>query len=348
MLAAFLLLIATAAVPSAVTAAKPSPWMVETVRGPVAADSLGRSLCHEHVLVDFIGADRVNPAHYDPEAVIRVAQPHLTAAVEAGISTLFECTPAYLARDPALLRRLSERTGLHLITNTGFYGAGGDRFLPPYAHTERADQLAARWIAEARAGIDGTGIKPGFIKTGVDRTTPLSPIDRKLVVAAALTHRATGLSITVHTGAGPGLEIMSVLRAQGVHPEAFIWAHAQNAPAADLLAAAAAGAWISLDGVGAGPRSLERHAALLTALKRAGRLDRVLLSHDAGWFDPAKPDGGVYRGHTLLFTEFIPRLLKDGFTAGEIDGILTTNIAQAFGQRPRLLPSTDTATLSAP
>lgn len=336
MIAVVSLLLATVAVTAAAAQTPPSPWTVETVRGPVAAHALGRSLCHEHVLVDFIGADRVSPARYDPEAVIRVAQPHLTAAVEAGVVTFFECTPAYLARDPALLRRLSERTGLNIVTNTGLYGALNDRFLPPYVHTESAEQLAARWIAEARDGIDGTGIKPGFIKTGVDRATPLSAIDRKLIVAAALTHRATGLSITVHTGPGPGREIIDILREQGVRPEAFIWAHAQNAPEADLVAAATAGAWISLDGIG--PHSQARHAALLTALKHAGRLNRVLLSHDAGWFDPAKPNGGTYRGHTLLFTEFIPLLLKHGFTAVEIDRILTINIAEAFGQRPRLLP----------
>ena len=337
MIAFLFLLFATVAT----AASNPSPWIVETVRGPVPAHALGRALCHEHVLVDFIGAAQASRSRYDPEAVIRVARPHLQAVVAAGVTTFFECTPAYLARDPALLRRLSEITGLHLVTNTGLYGAADDRFLPPYAHAETAEQLAARWIAEAREGIDGTGIKPGFIKTAVDRTPVLSAIDRKLIVAAALTHRATGLTIAVHTGAGPGGEILAVLREQGVQPQAMIWAHAQNAPEHELIAAAAAGAWISLDGLN--PVSLARHAAALTALKRAGRLDRVLLSHDAGWFDPAKPDGGVYRGHTLLFTEFMPHLLKHGFTAEELEGVLTANVAQAFGQRPRLLPAGDGA-----
>lgn len=336
MIAHLSLILAAVAAPAIASLPSAEAWTVTTVRGPVSAAALGRALCHEHVLVDFIGAAQVSPTRYDPAAVIKVAQPHLAAAVAAGVTTLFECTPAYLARDPALLRQLSELTGLHLVTNTGLYGAMDDRFLPPYAHTESAEQLATRWITEAREGIDGTGIKPGFIKTGVDRAPTLSPVDRKLIVAAALTHRATGLSITVHTGVGPGLKIIDVLREQGVQPDALIWAHAQNAPEADLLAAATAGAWISLDGLH--PRTLERHAMLLTALKRAGRLDRVLLSHDAGWFDPGKPGGGTYRGHTLLFTEFIPRLLQSGFTAEEIDRMLITNVAQAFGQRVRLLP----------
>ena len=35
---------------------------IETVTGPVAADRLGVTLMHEHVLVDFIGAAQVSPS----------------------------------------------------------------------------------------------------------------------------------------------------------------------------------------------------------------------------------------------------------------------------------------------
>ncbi|MGH8020026.1 MAG: phosphotriesterase, partial [Opitutaceae bacterium] len=43
--------------------------------------------------------------------------------MELGVETLVECTPAYVARDPKLLARLSEASGLHVLTNTGLYGA---------------------------------------------------------------------------------------------------------------------------------------------------------------------------------------------------------------------------------
>ena len=112
-----------------------------------------------------------------------------------------ECTPAYLGRDPVLLQRLSRAASLQILTNTGYYGAANDKFLPPHAFTESADQLAARWIREARDGIDGTGVRPAFMKIGVD-AGPLSAVDEKLVRAAARTHRATGLPIYSHTGNG--------------------------------------------------------------------------------------------------------------------------------------------------
>jgi phosphotriesterase-related protein len=73
--------------------------------------------------------------------------------------------------------------------------------VPSFAFTETAEQLAARWIREAERGIDGTPIKPAFMKIGVD-DAPLSDIDAKLVRAAALTHRRTGLPIASHTGTG--------------------------------------------------------------------------------------------------------------------------------------------------
>src|SRR5690606_4127646 len=152
-------------------------------------------------------------------------------------------------RDPRLLARLSEVSGLHLLTNTGLYGARENRFLPDYAHSETAAQLADRWIAEARDGIDGidgTGIRPGFIKCGVDPDSTLSPLHRKLAAAAALTHRQTGLTIAIHTGRGPGLDQLAILQAHGVAASAFIWVHAQNALEDALLAAARQGAWISL------------------------------------------------------------------------------------------------------
>ena len=54
--------------------------MVETVRGPVPAGELGRVLPHEHVLVDFVGADQVSPSRYDGDRVFATVLPHLKQA----------------------------------------------------------------------------------------------------------------------------------------------------------------------------------------------------------------------------------------------------------------------------
>lgn len=307
--------------------------MIQTVRGPIPADALGRTLPHEHVLVDFVGADQVSPSRYAADEVLAKVLPHLQKARELGARALFECTPAFLARDVRLLERLSRASELHLVTNTGLYGARQNKFLPAYAHAETAEQLARRWTIEARDGIDGTGIRPGFIKSGVDAEPALSDLHRKLVAAAALTHAATGLTIAVHTGRGPGLAEIDVLREHGVAAGAFVWVHAQGARDDELFAAADRGAWISLDGLNR--NSVPRHLHLCRALKQRGHLERVLLSHDAGWFDPAKPQGGEFRPFDLLFTTFLPLLRENGFSPAEIDQLTIRNPAAAFAVRVR-------------
>ncbi|MGH8020800.1 MAG: phosphotriesterase family protein [Opitutaceae bacterium] len=331
----FLGLLGGAALAPRLPAASSPPATIETVRGPVPAAEIGLTLPHEHVLVDFIGAAAVAPSRYDADEVFRVALPHLEKARALGVETLVECTPAYVARDPKLLARLSEASGLHVLTNTGLYGARKNLFLPPYAFTESARALAGRWIAEARDGIEDTGIHPGFIKCGIDPEPELSDIHRKLAEAAALTHLATGLTIAIHTGAGPGLALLDILREHGAAPAAFIWTHAQNASDDSIFAAADQGAWISLDGLR--PRSLEQHLRLCALLKARGHLAQILLSHDAGWFDPAKPGGGNYRGYEFLFETVLPRLRKTGFTPAELDLLLVENPARAFTNARRLL-----------
>src|SRR5512143_1648757 len=229
------------------------PRTIHTVRGPIDAGEMGSALVHEHVLVDFAGAEKVSRSRYDADEAFRVILPHLQDLQKRGCRTLFECTPAYLGRDPLLLRRLSEASGLHVVTNTGYYGAANDTAVPKHAYAETARQLAARWTAEYRGGIEGTGIRPGFIKTGVDEG-PLSDIDRKLVEAAALCHLETGLTLAVHTGDGTAaLEVASLLGKSGVSPEAYVWVHAQNAnDAATRAWAAQQGTWVELDGIGPG------------------------------------------------------------------------------------------------
>lgn len=313
--------------------ARPAGLMIETVTGPIHASEAGLTLSHEHVLVDFIGADRASPERYRRAEVLAVAKPAVVQAVTRGARTIVECTPAYLARDPGLLRELSQLTGVHFITNTGLYGAANDKFLPAYAFTETAGQLADRWITEARTGIGDTGIKPGFIKLAVDPESTLSAVDRKLIEAGALAHLATGLTIAVHTGRGPGLTELDILAAHGVHSSAWIWVHAQTALDDEVLAAAARGAWISLDGLN--PSSLTRHLALLKKLRDSGHLAQVLLSHDAGWFDPAKPGGGTFRDYELLFTTFLPTMRAAGFTENDVTQLLVKNPASAFAIRVR-------------
>jgi phosphotriesterase-related protein len=308
----------------------PGAGVIQTVSGVVRPEDLGTTLMHEHVLVDFIGAANANPGRYDADEVFRIALPHLKRLVEAGCQTLVECTPAYIGRDPRLLRRLSEAAGIRIVTNTGYYAAGQDyKFLPRHAHSESAEQLASRWAREAREGIAATGIRPGIIKIGVTRGD-LPQLDRKIVTAAALTHRETGLAIASHTGDGKAALIqLDILEKQGVAPEAFIWVHAQNEsdPALHVMAARR-GAWVEFDGIG--EKSLQRDMGLVRNLAEAGFLGRTLLSQDAGWYHVGEPGGGQYRGYEYLLAGFIPALEKSGMARTDIRKLLEDNPRSAL------------------
>lgn len=311
-----------------------------TVRGPIKPTDFGTALIHEHVLVDFIGADKITPDRYRRDEVATRVLPFLQEIKALGVNSLVECTPAYLGRDPLLLKTLSEKTGLHLLTNTGYYAAAGNRYLPPQAYAETAEQLAQRWIGEFREGIDGTGIRPGHLKISVNAPKrTLEELDRKIVTAAGLTHRQTGLTITSHTGlAQPAREQLDLLRGLGVSPSAFIWTHAQaeaftNKTLEPYAEIAQRGAWVSLDGVS--DDNAGTYAEILQFLKEKNRLDRVLLSHDAGWYRPGEPNGGEFRPFTAIFKVLLPKLRAQGFSESDVRQLLVTNPAAAFAIRVR-------------
>ena len=297
--------------------------------GEIPAGEMGKTLTHEHVLVDFIGPDSTGYHRWDRSEVVRAVLPYLEELKEYGYRTLVECTPAYLGRDPVLLKILSDSSGLNILTNTGFYGAMNERYLPSFVYEESAGVLADRWIAEWNEGIEDTGIKPGFIKIGVDFDS-LSPTHEKLVRAAAITHLETGLVIASHTGpANIAFRELEILDEEGVSPEAFIWVHAQvETEYEKYREAAQRGAWISLDGVS--EKNIENYVERLNYLRSENLLDRVLISHDAGWYRPGESLGGQFRPYTAIHEHLVPALLQAGFTEDEVKQLLIGNPASAF------------------
>ncbi len=307
---------------------------IMTVLGPISATEIGTTLTHEHILVDFIGADSSGYHRWDKQAVIEKAVPFLEALQAKGCETFMECTPAYLGRDPELMKSLALKTGLNLLTNTGFYGSGNNKFLPSRAFNMSPQELAAEWTSEFNTGIEGTDVRPGFIKISVDRNDPLIPMHEKLVRAAALTHLETGLAIMSHTGPEkPAFDQLGILAEYGVSPEAFIWTHAQAGTLDGWIKAARMGAWVSLDNIN--EKGIQEYIENLSALKAAGLLRQVLLSHDSGWYRVGEEDGGKYMGYTTIFTMLIPALLQNGFDHEDIELLLHQNPAHAFAIQVR-------------
>ena len=301
---------------------------VQSVTGPVTVSPAEVWLSHEHLLVDFIGADSIEPRRWDHDSVINALLNYLEELKQHNVKYFVDATPAYLGRDVLLLEKIAKRTGLTIVTNTGFYGAVNNKYVPAFAFDKTPEKLAEIWINEYKNGIEGTHVKPGFIKISVDASDPLDAIDQKLVRAAAITHLKTGLTIASHTGEAKGLwPQLKILKEMNVSPKAFIWVHAQNEKDNNnYLLAAKEGCWISLDGLG---WDLQKHTEKILFAKEHNILNRILLSHDAGWYDPQKKIQEI-KPYTNIFKQLYPELISKGFSKEEFNRLLAENPSNAF------------------
>ncbi|GIU74076.1 MAG: aryldialkylphosphatase [Bryobacteraceae bacterium] len=298
-------------------------WALAAAARPDQHAVPGSVLVHEHILVDFGGVK--SPSKYDRGEVVRAARPHLEELKKYGCVRLLECTPQGLGRDPLLMQMLARLTGLEIWTNTGIYGAANRSGVPAWAWQENPKQLAKRWIAEWRKGVEG--VRPRFIKTAVNGF-PLEELDRRLIEAAAITSLETGMTIASHTnGGGRAADAqLAILDRCRCPLDRFVWVHAQNEKDhAWHERVARAGAWVEFDGIG--PKTLDWHIECVRFMQRQGLLGRTLVSQDAGWYHAEIPGGGEYRGYTYIYTDFLP-----AFPAEIRRQLVVDNPRAAFGK----------------
>lgn len=315
-----------------------------SVTGNLSAAASGIWLPHEHVLSRF-GPPAAEPGVYDKADAVEQVVPYLKYIGELGVDTIVDCTAAYFGRNVDVLKTLAEQSGVRILTNTGYYGAANDKYIPQHAYEQKPGEIARHWIEEFQNGIQGTEVRPGFIKTAIDGDG-LSQVDGKLIRAAAITHKETGLIMAVHTSGNVdgAREELRIIKEEKVSPEAWIWVHAQNVEdPADLIWAAEQGAWISLDGIRInwyadkqlqGKNSIDQHLKHLLYLKDKGYLDQVLLSHDGSSYPPS---GSPARPFDTLITTFIPVMKAAGFSQSEIDLLIKENPVNAFTIKTRLI-----------
>jgi len=311
---------------------------VMTVTGPILPSELGVTLTHEHVIADLRPQVERRPGDYDREDAVRTCLPYLKELRGAGCQTIVEPSPLLVRRDVEALRILSEKSGVQIICSTGVYGALDGRFVPGYAREWSAEQLAERYVRELRHGVKETGVHPGFIKSGVNRETPLPPLERKLVRAAAMAAKTSGRPMGVHTGpAAPVFEQLDLLESAGLPLSRYVWIHAHvEKDGAKMRELARRGVWVSFDGINPeNPETLRRILDGVEAMAEAGLLGNTLVSQDAGWFQPGQSSQEKFRGYTSIFTEFLPRLRERGFGQAGIDQLLVENPRRLLqGVRP--------------
>src|SRR5207248_2129273 len=109
----------------------------------------------------------------------------LKKAKQYGLAAITDLSAPGWGRNPAALRRISERAGVLVICAAGYYW---DPF-PDVARDGSIEQMRDAMIAEIETGIDG--IRCGVIKVGTSRVAP-GKLEERLFRAAAAAAMATG------------------------------------------------------------------------------------------------------------------------------------------------------------
>lgn len=304
---------------------------LQTVKGAIALDSLGLILPHEHLFTDLRGPTVADYAHGESSAVLKVVKPYLAEAAEGGVTAIVECSTVGVGRNVSMLQSLADATSIHIVAPTGVYR---DAYIPESLREVSKEYLAEQWTKELTQGIEDTSMRAGFIKLAMSDDGPTA-LEIRNLRAAVMASQNTGAVIASHTiGGKAAKKEMDILEEAGLDLHRFIWIHAQTEPDISIVKEAAQrGAYIELDSVGAPHQSQPELLDTVMTLIEAGFINQLLLSHDAGWYNPAHanglPDDG-YRGYTALIKDFIPALLQRGVTQEQIDIITIKNPANAF------------------
>ena len=227
---------------------------VRTVLGDVPADSLGVTLCHEHLLCDQRAVTFRPPRDPDDEPLTRrrvtleffgwlqlnwasnwdnlVLDDEALAIQEArrfqsaGGQSLVDCTLPGLGRDPQALVRIARATGLNVLMGTGYYVAATH---PPCVRDMGEDDLCRHMLREVCEGEAETGVRAGLIGE-IGCTWPLDPAEARVLRAAGMAQRALGCGLSIHPGRHPDApgQILDVLRPTGVDLSRVVIGHIER------------------------------------------------------------------------------------------------------------------------
>jgi phosphotriesterase-related protein len=307
---------------------------VETVNGPVDADELGLTLIHEHFRATDEATRFQFPHLYDEQAEWDAAIADANAVKGHGVTTVVEPSAMFLHRDAAFSKRVADESGLNVILATGVYTY--DHLPQPFLNRSE-DQIAEIYLHEFEHGIQGTGIKPAFIKCAAD-AAGMTPNVEKMQRAAARASNQSGRPIMAHSrpASGTGLEQMRVFAEEGVDPARVQIAHTGDSDDLDYIERLLdTGCWIGMDRYGLDVfLPTERRQATVLALLEKGHADRMFLSQDwcstLDWFPPGvdeqlKPTMAPNWSITFLFEGVIPELKERGMTDEQLDQMMVEN-----------------------
>lgn len=304
------------------------PHLITTL-GPMGAEDLGMILPHEHVFVDLRTWDKPGYGEAEADDVIRLMTPEIEAVRAVGVTAIVEPGPVGVGRRADILLAVSRATRFPLAVPTGVYR---EPWLPPWVRAATEADLRDWMIGELTGQIEESGVQAAWIKVGAT-DDGVTDQEAKVLRAAAAASIATGATIGSHTVRGHvARSQLDLIEAAGALPDRFVWIHTHQEPDVAIHhELARRGAWIEYDGIG-DPKDDARFIDLIQRALDAGLGDRLLLSQDRGWYDPAQPGGGTPKPFTYLPEHFLPQLATIGIDDLTIDRLMRHNPFAAFAR----------------
>ena len=301
---------------------------LHTTLGPIGRDRLGMILPHEHVYVDLRTPDQPGYAGGAAADVVALMAPEIEKIKALGVTALVECTTGGVGRRADFDLAVSLATGFPIVVPTGNYR---EPWIPEWVRRATEAELEAWMLRELTERFDEADYRAGWIKLSAG-DEGITPLEAKILRAATRAAVATGAVIGSHTIKGRVvMDQLDIIEAEGGDASRFISIHTQAEKDFGLnLAVTERGAWIEYDNIGyVDDGDL---IPLILAVLEAGRGNQLLLSHDMGWYDPAKPGGGTPRPFTHLSQVMLPKLRTAGVDETTIVQLTHTNPFDAFAR----------------
>lgn len=331
---------------------------VMTVKGPVDPSSLGETLMHEHIFIDFKKAPNMMPpptdisviqAHKDGEKVqgltdLAQSLDAVMAYKRAGGGTIVDVSNFGLTRDPMALKVVSEATGLNVVMGAGWYM---HMYHPDDMDRLTVPQLTDIIVRDVTVGAQGTNIRSGIIgEVGLgdfdsmrSNDAKMSEAEIKSITAAARAARITGAPLSVHNFESPPerQRVLDIIKAEGVDPGRVTMSHTgvRGIPTGDTLKNLEAifkfGGYVEWDYMGQAPLSEKADQQLVEgiyAMIQAGYAKQILLSHDICTQAQLTVNGGG--GYTYINDRIIPGLKAKGVSDEVLHMIMHDNPQRAL------------------
>lgn len=255
--------------------------MIKTVLGNISDKEVLCALSHEHICCYSEYLDMMSAEKYlDKKELVKVAIAKLKELRQNyGLNLFLDCTTVNIGRDVGMMRKISKKSGVHIVCSTGFYYSE-----EPVLNNTPAPVLAEHYVNDAKK------INAGMIKAAVE-STEISPFLKKLLVASAIAQKELMIPIVLHTNANNknGLKALEILFENGVEPHCITVGHLSDTDDIDyILEIAKLGCFVGLDRLhlrdNVSEEYNERKASHIRKLCETGFGDKILLSHDSTCF----------------------------------------------------------------